>query len=119
MAWRFDSKAPVSVQIENKLRLDIVNGKYKAGEQFPTVRQLAFDASVNPNTMQKALTALENEGLLITKSTSGRYVTLDQDVLEKALNAMQEEYIKRMLSEAKDLKITKKKLLDYINKEEI
>ena len=61
MGWNFDSNGAVSVQIANILRLDIVKGKYKAGEWFPTVRQLAFEAGVNPNTMQKSLSVLENE----------------------------------------------------------
>ena len=114
MAWSFDSKSPVSFQIAHILRLDIVSGKYKAGEQFPTVRQLASEASVNPNTVQKALSILENEGLLISKSTSGRFVTDNIVAIENALAIMQSEYIDRVIAEAKALGISKDKFIKYI-----
>ena len=84
MTWKFDSKIPVSLQLTHKLRIDILSGKYSPGEQFPPVRQLAYDASVNPNTVQKALTSLESEGLLITRGTVGRFVTDDESALTKA-----------------------------------
>lgn len=115
MAWSFDSKSPVSLQIASILRLDIVSGKYKAGEQFPTVRQLACDASVNPNTMQKSLSILEEEGLLVTKSTSGRFVTDDVSIIENALATMQREYIDRIVQEAKALGISKDKFIKFID----
>ncbi len=103
------------MQIASILRLDIVNGKYKAGEQFPTVRQLAFEASVNPNTMQKALSILEYEELLVTKSTSGRFVTDDISIIENALATMQKEYIDRIISEGKLLGISKDKFIELIS----
>ena len=114
MAWSFDSKSPVSMQIANILRLSIVNGKYKAGEQFPTVRQLAYEASVNPNTMQKSLSILEAEGLLVTKSTSGRYVTEDITVIESTLASLQRKYLDRAISEGLELGISKEKFIKYI-----
>lgn len=114
MAWSFDNKSPVSFQIANILRLSIVNGKYKAGEQFPTVRQLAYDASVNPNTMQKALSILEADGLLITKSTSGRFVTEDVSVIESTLANLQRDYLDKVFSEGLELGITKDKFIKYI-----
>lgn len=116
MAWSFDSKSPVSFQIANAIRLDILTGKYKPGEQFPTVRQLACDASVNPNTVQKSLSILEGEGLLITQSTSGRFVTNDTDVINKALLKMQGEYIKKVISDGIALGITKEKFIEILSK---
>lgn len=109
VAWSFDSKSPVSLQIASILRLDIVRGKYKVGEQFPTVRQLAYEASVNPNTMQKSLSILENEGLLITQGTSGRIVTDDISIIELTLEKMQEEFIKRIIDEGISLGLSKEK----------
>ena len=114
MAWSFDSKSPVSLQIANIIRLGIVNGEYKVGEQFPTVRQLAFDASVNPNTIQKALSILEEEGLLVTKSTSGRFVTDDVTIIENALATLQREFIDRVIAEGNSLGISKDKFIKYI-----
>lgn len=115
MAWSFDSKSAVSLQIANILRLDIVRGKYKAGEPFPTVRQLAYEASVNPNTMQKSLTILESEGLLITQGTSGRIVTDDSLIIKNALIKLQEEYIKKVIDESISLGLSKEKFNQLIN----
>ena len=115
MGWSFDSKSPVSLQIASILRLDIVRGKYKAGEQFPTVRQLANEASVNPNTMQKALSMLEDEGLLITQGTSGRIVTDNEDVIKIALLRLQEDYIKRVVNECGELGLSKDDFIRLIN----
>ena len=115
MGWSFDSKSAVSVQITNILRLDIVRGKYKAAEPFPTVRQLANEASVNPNTMQKALSMLEDEGLLITQGTSGRIVTDNEDVIKIALLRLQEDYIKRVVNECGELGLSKDDFIRLIN----
>ena len=116
MAWSFDSKSPVSLQIASILRLDIVRGKYKAGEQFPTVRQLAYEASVNPNTMQKSLSILENEGLLITQGTAGRIVTEDISIIESTLEKLQEDFIKRVVNEGISLGLSQEKFAFLTNK---
>ncbi len=116
MAWSFDSKSPVSLQIASILRLDIVRGKYKAGEQFPTVRQLASEASVNPNTMQKSLSILESEGLLITQGTAGRIVTEDISIIESTLERLQENFIKRVVNEGVSLGLSQEKFASLTNK---
>ena len=118
MAWSFDGKSPVSLQIARKLRIDILKGAYPVGTQFPTVRQLACDASVNPNTMQKALTILEGEGLLISKTTIGRFVTEDEAVLREALAASQKEYLESIAVGARALGITKSDVLKFFEESE-
>ena len=115
MAWSFDSKSAVSVQITSILRLDIIRGRYKPGEQFPTVRQLAYEAAVNPNTMQKALSTLEDEGLLVTQGTSGRIVTSDDNVIKGALLKLQAEHIKRVVNESIELGLSKDDFIRLIN----
>ena len=84
MAWNFNGTETVSLQIARILRDDILSGKYQPGVQVPPVRQIAQDAAVNPNTVQKALTMLENEGLLCSNGTIGRFVTSDIGVIESA-----------------------------------
>ena len=116
MAWKFHSKLPVSYQIAEKLRLDILNGLYEPGMQFPTVRQLAVDASVNPNTVQKALLQLETEGLLITQGTVGRFVTDDVQALESAREVLRREFVIRVMAEAAELGITKAAFLDALTR---
>lgn len=77
MDWVIKSDRPVYLQLMEKIQMDIVSGVYKAGGVIPSVRDLAAQAGVNPNTMQKALSELEKIGLLHAKGTSGRFVTTD------------------------------------------
>ena len=81
MNWKFSGDRPVYQQIMATLRGAIVKGELAPGNKVPSVRELAAQAQVNPNTMQRALTELEREGLLVGGGTSGRTVTTDQRVL--------------------------------------
>lgn len=81
MSWDLSSDRPVYLQIVEKIQSDIVAGVYKAGDKLPSVRELAAEAAVNPNTMQKALTELEKTGLVYTNRTSGRYISEDKNLL--------------------------------------
>ena len=64
MPWDLDNDRPIYLQLMERIQQDIVSGVYKAGDKLPSVRELAIDAAVNPNTMQKALSELERDGLL-------------------------------------------------------
>lgn len=81
MAWVFDEKLPIYAQIVQEIKLRIVSYQIKSGEQLPTVRDFAEEAGVNPNTMQRAFTELEREGLVYARRTAGRYVTDDQNLI--------------------------------------
>ena len=92
MANDFSSNVPIYLQIMNDVKLKIVSGLWEAGQRLQSVRELAVEFSVNPNTMQKALSELERDGLLYTERTSGRYVSHDQTKISKARDEMAEEY---------------------------
>ena len=117
MSWKFNSTQAVYLQIANRLRGEIANGKYPPETQIPTVRQLAFEAAVNPNTMQKALSVLESEGLLWSQGTVGRFITSDVNALEAAREAVRRDTVKRLLAETRALGISSEELIDYIKKE--
>ena len=117
MAWQFNSREAVFVQIANRLRCDIVGGKYPHGEQVPSVRQLAFEAAVNPNTMQKALSMLEDEGLLVSRGTVGRFVTADSEILERAGEKMRREAVKGWLADAEMIGLSPDEMIKYIEEE--
>ena len=116
MAWKFRSGLALSVQIVDRIRADILKGVYESGGPFPTVRQLAYDAGVNPNTMQKALTLLEKEGLLVTNSTVGRTVTGDESVLAEARHKALESFTENIVKEAKNMSLDINELLKSIEK---
>ena len=77
MAWNLDADKPIYAQLVEIIQMQIISGQYRAGDRLPSVRELAAEASVNPNTMQKALAELERNGLIYTQRTSGRMVTED------------------------------------------
>ncbi|MBE6586313.1 MAG: GntR family transcriptional regulator [Ruminococcaceae bacterium] len=114
MSWQFHNKAPVYLQLVSRIRKDILNGRYKADEQVPPVRQMAFEAAVNPNTMQKAFAELEREGLLYVRSTAGRFVTSDEEILRRARKTMQEEALSQLLEEALSLGISKDDIINFV-----
>ena len=93
MAWIFGSSSPLYVQIADRIRSDIVCGVYAKQEKLPAVRELALEASVNPNTMQRAFTCLENEGLVVTAGTTGRFVTDDDRVIQEAREKMAATFV--------------------------
>ncbi|MCI6297892.1 MAG: GntR family transcriptional regulator [Eubacteriales bacterium] len=82
MNWKFSGDRPVYQQIMENIRGAVLRGELPPGGRVPSVRELAMQAQVNPNTMQRALTELEREGLLIGGGTSGRTVTKEEKVLE-------------------------------------
>ena len=114
MAWHFTSRAPVYLQIVSRIRADILGCVYKADEQIPPVRQLAFEAGVNPNTMQRAFSVLEEEQLFVTRGTVGRFITTDTAVLERAREALRRETVARLLEEAKAVGLEPDQLIEAI-----
>ncbi|HBR30473.1 MAG: GntR family transcriptional regulator [Eubacteriales bacterium] len=84
MAWNFTSDRPIYLQLIEHIQADVISGKYAPGVRLPSVRELAAEASVNPNTMQRALSELEESGLLISQRTTGRFVTEDYNILEES-----------------------------------
>ena len=78
MGWKIDDGRPIWTQLKEQMIKRIVSGTYSSGEKLPSVRDLAGEAGVNPNTMQKALAELERMGLVYSQRTSGRFVTDDE-----------------------------------------
>lgn len=84
MPWQFTTQQPIYLQIMDAIEQRIFSGTYGMGEKLPSVRDLALEASVNPNTMQRALSELEERLLIITQRNSGRTVTEDAEIIQKA-----------------------------------
>ena len=118
MSWKFNSTEAVFVQIAKRLRNEILAGKYPKDQQFPTVRLLAAEAGVNPNTMQRALLLLEEEGLLRTRGTVGRFITTDETVLTAAKDQMCRETVRAFFREADALGISREELFQYLKEED-
>lgn len=115
MAWNLDDSRPIYLQIVDIIKTKIVAGIYKPGEKLPSVRDLAMEASVNPNTMQKALTELERSGLVYTQRTSGRFITEDTTKMTEMKEQLAQEQIQLFLQTMERLGFTKediKRLLE-------
>ena len=117
MTWQFRGHSPVYRQIVRYIRADILNGCYQPDEQIPPVRQLAMEAGVNPNTMQRALSALEDEGLLVSRGTVGRFVTSDEAALERARRTARQDALEKLAEEARAAGLTLDDLVQYIREE--
>ena len=98
MPWQFDPDRPIYRQLKERILLNIVSGAYAPGSQLPTVRELAEEAAVNPNTLQKALQELERDGLVFAQRTSGRFVTENTAVIKQAKTDLAKEQINLFLT---------------------
>ena len=114
MAWNLDDHRPIYIQIVEEIQLRIVTGIYKPGERIPSVRELASEASVNPNTMQKAFAELERSGLIITQRTNGRIVTEDTDMIDKIRKELAKNHVENFFDRMKELGFTKQEIITLI-----
>lgn len=97
MIWELGGDRPIYLQLMEQVQLLIVSGLYPAGTKLPPVRDLAAEASVNPNTMQKAFAELERSGLVYSQRTAGRFITEDKDMIEKIKQDLAREQVSEFL----------------------
>ncbi len=114
MPWDLDNDRPIYLQLMEKIRQDIVAGFYNPGDKLPSVRELALNAAVNPNTMQKALSELERNGLVYSKRTSGRYITEDETMLKQLKSELAVSHIQQFFEQMKQLGFEKNEILSFI-----
>lgn len=116
MAWEFENDRPIYIQIMDRIKCMIISGQYKSQDKIEAVRALASEAAVNPNTMQKALTELEREGLLKTNRTNGRYVTDNEEIIEKLKQRLVLERWETMVKELSSLGLQQSEIEDFVRK---
>ena len=97
MAWDFDPDKPLYLQIVENIKLKIINGEYPPGARLASVRELAAEAAVNPNTMQKALSELERNVLVFSQRTSGRYITDNTLLLKNLRHQSAKQHIEKYI----------------------
>ena len=114
MTWDLDNDRPIYLQLMERIQQDIVSGVYKAGDKLPSVRELAIDAAVNPNTMQKALSELERDGLVHSRRTSGRFITEDETMLKNLRDELASRHIQDFMEKMKQLGFQEKETLEKL-----
>lgn len=116
MEWKFSEDLPIYQQIMDGIKQRIATGDWTQGQKLPSVRELAVQAGVNPNTMQKALAELEREGLLYTKRTAGRFVAEQEGITTELQEEMMEKYVEEFIANMKSLGYTLSDITEIFQK---
>ena len=111
MSWTLDNDRPIYLQLMERIQRDIIAGVYQPGDKLPSVRDLALEAAVNPNTMQKALSELERSGLVYSQRTSGRFITEDTEMLTQMKKELATEHIQEFFQKMEQLGFSRAELL--------
>ena len=114
MEFNFDNERPIYIQLVELIRIRIVSGEFQRGQKIPSVRELALAMKVNPNTMQKALVELEDEKLIYTERTNGKYVTEDEKLIEKVKNELAKEKVKNYINSMNSIGISFDEAVKYL-----
>ena len=117
MKWYFSDSALIYAQLIRQIKVGIVTGAFPPGERLPSVRDLATEAGVNPNTMQRALSELERDGLVYSQRTAGRFVTEDQTLIDEARRTLAEEHIQSFLTAMERLGFEREEALTLLRQE--
>ncbi len=117
MEWSFRGDLPIYSQLVQQIKQGIVSGDLPAGGRLPSVRELATEAGVNPNTMQRALQELEREGMVYSQRTAGRFVTEDAKAIEQAKKIFAGEHVRVFLSGMEKLGYSRPEILDLLREE--
>ena len=103
MSWEFQDHLPIYAQLMDTLKRRIITGRYLPGEKLPSLRELAAEAGINPNTVQRAFSELEREGLIYTQRATGKYVTENADEIKSARQALAKTQVAEFLSNMQSL----------------
>lgn len=114
MQWKLSDDRPIYVQLMETITAAIASGTLTAGSRLPSVREMAAQAGVNPNTMQRALAELEREGLLYSQRTAGRFVTDQSDLITQKRKELAMQQIRIFLSSMKEMGYTSEQTLNLI-----
>ena len=117
MNWSLRGDAPIYAQLVEQIKQEIVSGGFPPGQRLPSVRDLATEAGVNPNTMQRALAELERDGLVYSQRTAGRFVTEDKITIEQAKLGLAREQIQQFLQSMSRLGYEKADIVALLQKE--
>lgn len=119
MKNNFDPNLPIYLQVMDEIKKDIYNKKYLPGVKIPSVRELALQYGINPNTIQKSLMELEREGLLRSERAIGRFVTDDESVILKSQSEVCKTIVENFISEMKILGYSKEKIVEKVLEAEV
>lgn len=117
MTWKLNSDRPIYAQIIERLQMQIISGFYSPGDRLPSVRELAAQAGVNPNTMQKAFAELERSSLIVTQRTSGRTVTEETAMIKTLQMELASKQIQEFLKQMRELGFELEEIISLLSEE--
>lgn len=117
MQWQFSNEMPIYSQLVEQIKIGIVSSMFPPGERLPSVRDLATEAGVNPNTMQRAMTELERDGLVYSQRTAGRFVTEDHAVIQAAKRDLAQRHIHAFLAAMLRLGYRREEIISLLEQE--
>ncbi len=114
MGWNFSDDVPIYIQIMNHIKIMIISGIYKAGDKLPSIREIASDAGVNPNTVQKALQELERCGLIFSQRSVGKYITEDSQMIKSMKNNIAQSFVNDFFEKMSSIGFNKEETFNII-----
>ena len=114
MNLNFNNNTPIYTQLTNHIKELIVSKTLKPNEKLPSVRELAMQLKINPNTVQKSLEKLEEQKLIYTERTNGKYVTNDKNLIETTKQELAKNITNTYIDNMKKLGFTKQELIKYL-----
>ena len=114
MPWDLENDRPIYLQLMERIQQDFIKGVYQPGGKIPSVRELALEAAVNPNTMQKALSELERSGLVYSQRTSGRFITEDKKLLSHMKSELAKTHIHDFFTSMRQLGFCDEEILELV-----
>ncbi len=114
MEWNLEEGRPIYAQLVELIQMRIAAGQYAPGEKLPSVRELAAEAAVNPNTMQRAFAELERGGLIVTQRTNGRTVTEDEDRIREVRKSLAETHVRDFFDRMRSLGYSVSDIRDFV-----
>lgn len=115
MEYQFDNDKPIYLQMVELIKTEIISGMLKCGEKIPSVRELAVQAKVNPNTVQKALAELERCGLIYTERTNGKFVTENKSIIKAYRDGIINEKVESFLKDMIHIGVSEDEIREYLD----
>lgn len=115
MKYQFSNNLPIYKQIIDKIKFDIISKKIMPGEKLRSIRDYSESFGVTQNTVQKALTTLEQEELIYTERTNGKFITQDEKKIDNMKEKIACRRINQFLQDMKNMGYTKSDIINLIN----
>jgi len=117
MDIEFNDKMPIYLQIIDLIKMDIVIGKLKSKDKLPSMREMAMNLNVNPNTLQRSYQELERLGIVYTQRGTGTFVGEGKDLVDDLKREMAKEVIESFILRMRSLGFTNNEIIKYVSKE--